>query len=281
MSSPALPLCEEWFAYEHEDEDLLRITEPHVHSFIRANAWLVLGRDRDLLIDAGNGIASLGPVLRQLRPDPAKPLLALATHGHMDHIGGLPEFGDRLVHPEDEGLAARPDRLLWHDDVWPGARAQMAAVGHPIPSLLLSAVPRRSFDPASFRCPGTVPTRRVAEGDRIDLGNRSFEVLHLPGHTRGSVGLWDAARAVLFSGDAVYATDPLIDTAPTSDGPAYVTTMRRLRELPVETVHPGHDFSFGRATLVARCDAYLASHAEQQGPAPTHDTGRVKSTATR
>ena len=70
-------------------------------------------------------------------------------------------------------------------------------------------------------------------------------MLHLPGHSPGSIGLWDAARGALFSGDAVY-DGPLLDEIPGADIPAYVSTMERLLTLPVEVVHGGHDASFGR-----------------------------------
>ncbi len=88
-----------------------------------------------------------------------------------------------------------------------------------------------------------MPTRIVDEGDVIDLGDRAFEVLSLPGHTPGSIGLWDEADGTLFCGDVVYAEDPLIDQAPTSDVQAYLATMRRLRDVPVRIVHAGHDRS--------------------------------------
>ena len=90
-----------------------------------------------------------------------------------------------------------------------------------------------------------------------DLGNRSFEVLHLPGHSPGSIGLWEKATGVLFSGDAIY-DGPLLDELPGSDIGVYVTTMKRLRSLPVEIVHGGHEPSFGRARLIEIAHAYLA-----------------------
>ena len=71
-------------------------------------------------------------------------------------------------------------------------------------------------------------TRTVEEGDVIDLGDRRFEVLHLPGHSPGSIGLWEAESGVLFSGDAIY-DGPLLDELPGSDIPIYVATMKRLR----------------------------------------------------
>ena len=50
----------------------------------------------------------------------------------------------------------------------------------------------------------------IGEGDVIDLGDRAFEVLHLPGHSPGSIGLWDPAAGTLFSGDAIY-DGPLLE----------------------------------------------------------------------
>jgi glyoxylase-like metal-dependent hydrolase (beta-lactamase superfamily II) len=94
------------------------------------------------------------------------------------------------------------------------------------------------------------------EGDVIDLGDRAFEVLHLPGHSPGSIGLWDAVSGTLFSGDAVY-DGPLLDEIDGSDIDDYLATMERLRELPVTVVHGGHEPSFDRRRLVELCDAYL------------------------
>jgi glyoxylase-like metal-dependent hydrolase (beta-lactamase superfamily II) len=74
------------------------------------------------------------------------------------------------------------------------------------------------------------------------------------------MGLWEASTGMLFSGDALY-DGPLLDELGHSDIPAYVRTMKRLRELPVNVVHAGHDPSFGRARLVELCDAYLAKRA--------------------
>ena len=91
----------------------------------------------------------------------------------------------------------------------------------------------------------------------LDLGNRCFEVLHLPGHSPGSIGLWEESTGTLFSGDAVY-DGPLLDTAADSDIVDYCATMERLLTLPVTVVHGGHDPSFGRDRLHEIARAYLA-----------------------
>jgi glyoxylase-like metal-dependent hydrolase (beta-lactamase superfamily II) len=266
MCPTTLPLCETWFETEPAGPDLVRITEPHVNPLLRANAWLQLGRDRDLIVDAGNGIAALLPIVQRLRRDPGKPLVAFATHSHQDHAGGLYEFVERWIHSADAKAAASPSRLLYREDVGAATRQLVEEAGMSLPDILIEAVPSRTFDADRFRPPPVVATRTVEEGSEIDLGDRTFEILHLPGHTHGSAGLWDSRTGTLFSGDAVYATDPLIDTTPASSIPDYLLTMRRLRELPVRVVRPGHDFCFGREVLIERCDGYIARRA---GRAPT------------
>ena len=100
----------------------------------------------------------------------------------------------------------------------------------------------------------------VDEGSFVDTGDRHFEVLHLPGHSPGSIGLWDADTGTLFSGDAIY-DGPLLDELPESDIGQYCATMERLLTLPVEVVHAGHDPSFGRARLHELAGGYLARRA--------------------
>ncbi|MGA7846139.1 MAG: MBL fold metallo-hydrolase [Thermoplasmata archaeon] len=270
MTASTLPLCEAWFEVEGVAPGLFRITEPHVDVLLRANAWLQLGRDRDLLVDTLNGIAALLPVVQRLRIDPGKPLLAFATHSHQDHAGGLHEFEERWIHRADAAAAAAPSRLLFRDDVGQATRDLVVEVGGTLPEIMIEAVPSREFDPARFQPPPGIATKTVEEGSVLDLGDRRFEVLHLPGHTHGSAGLWESRTGTLFSGDAVYATDPLIDTTPTSSIPDYLETMRRLRQLPAAVVRPGHDFSFGRELLIERCDGYIARRSSpQRVPAQT------------
>jgi glyoxylase-like metal-dependent hydrolase (beta-lactamase superfamily II) len=122
---------------------------------------------------------------------------------------------------------------------------------------LITALPHAGYDLASYRLLPANPTRIVEEGDIVDTGDRHFEVLHLPGHSPGSIGLWETASGTLFSGDAIY-DGPLLDELGHSNIADYVRTMRRLRELPVRVVHAGHDPSFGRDRLVVLVDAYLA-----------------------
>ena len=136
----------------------------------------------------------------------------------------------------------------------------LAAMGYDISGGLLTAVPHRGFELARHLLEPASATRVLNEGDVVDLGDRSFEVLHLPGHSPGSIGLWERSTGTLFSGDAIY-DGPLLDEIPGADIDAYVVTMRRLRDLPVVIVHAGHDASFGRQRLIEIADRYLRRRA--------------------
>ena len=92
MGALELPIADRWFDADEIEPGVVSIVEPHVHAWMRSNTWLVRGRDADLLVDTGNGVAPLAPVVEELRGGSDRPLLAVATHGHSDHIGGLHEF---------------------------------------------------------------------------------------------------------------------------------------------------------------------------------------------
>jgi glyoxylase-like metal-dependent hydrolase (beta-lactamase superfamily II) len=146
-------------------------------------------------------------------------------------------------------------------DDMPGLAEDMAAAGYPCPPVLIDALPHDGYDVGAFHPPAWAPTGTIDEGAIVDLGDRAFEVLHLPGHSPGSIGLWDAASGTLFSGDAIY-DGPLLDQLDDSDIPAYVTTMERLLALApaVDVVHGGHEPTFDARRLTELCEAYLAAH---------------------
>lgn len=234
-----LQIADRWFTRERVDDDITLLTEPAVHPLLRCNIWHVRGRSRDLVVDTGLGVASLTEAAADLF---GAELLAVATHSHMDHLGGFHEFEHRAIHESEAESAATAaealplDVSVYDDDTlgW------FAEIGYDISTGFLTAIPHDGFDLANHAMIGAAPTMRLTEGDVIDLGNRAFEVLHLPGHSPGSIGLWEAESGVLFSGDAVY-DGPLLDEIPGSDIDAYVTTMERLIDLPVTVVHGGHD----------------------------------------
>jgi glyoxylase-like metal-dependent hydrolase (beta-lactamase superfamily II) len=187
-----------------------------------------------------------------------KPVTAVATHIHMDHVGGHHEFEDCLIHRDEAPGLRNPtgDYTLVDETFDPMNLGTLSIPGYRLEGPMITAIPHAGYDLRSFRIRPARVTRVVEEGDRVDLGDRSLEVLHLPGHSRGCIGLWEQSTGILFSGDSVYDAT-LLDELPGSDIAAYIRTMRRLRELPVSVVHAGHDPSFGRERLRELADAYL------------------------
>ncbi|NMM08829.1 MAG: MBL fold metallo-hydrolase [Polaromonas sp.] len=251
----SLPLAKRWFERRVVDVDLTLIWEPHVHPLLRCNIWHLRGRAADLLVDTGLGVASLRTAARDLFD---KSLMAVATHAHADHVGSLHEFDARLIHRDEAAslLKGRESYSLDLADYDAPSRARLARVGYDISGGLLTAAPHQGYLPGNHRQQGVEPTRVLVEGDVVDLGDRAFEVLHLPGHSPGSIGLWEAATGLLFSGDAIY-DGPLLDEIPGADIAVYRHTMERLLTLPVSTVHGGHDGSFGAERLAQIAQAYL------------------------
>ncbi len=249
-----LPLAEEWFSREAVGDGVTLIGEPHVDSLIRCNIWHVRGSERDLLVDAGLGLAPLGSLFD-------RPVVAVATHAHFDHVGGFHEFDERFVHPAEAGDLVRPAGYsLFPRGLGEAFWDYLTGAGYDLDTALLDALPHSGFDPAAYAVEPAPATGLLEEGDGIDLGDRSLRVLHLPGHSPGSIGLFEEASGILFSGDAVY-DGPLFDFLSDSHIGDYMDTMHRLRALPVRVVHGGHDPSMDRARMIEIIDAYLESRS--------------------
>lgn len=236
-----LRVADQWYEVADFGGGVRRILETHVAPWMRCNMWLIEGRDRDLLIDSGMGLRPLKSEIARLRD---RPVTAICSHCHFDHIGCACEFEQRLGHPADAAVHAAPDLDATC------ARAWIAAE-------LLTALPHEGYTLANYQITPAPLTGYLDDGDVIDTGDRHFNVLHLPGHAPGSIALYEAATRTLFSGDVIY-DGSLIDNAWHSDPEAYAASLRRLREVPIETVHAGHEASFGRDRLLALIDAYLA-----------------------
>jgi glyoxylase-like metal-dependent hydrolase (beta-lactamase superfamily II) len=259
-SLPArLPVAARWFEVIEASDGLFRITEPHVHSYVRANAWLVRGTSSHLLVDTGLGIASLAAELAD-KGLLDRPVIAVATHSHFDHFGGLAEFAIRAAHPDDGDLIETAgDYVTLAASTYPAELvAEFGVAGLPVPDLLVDALPGPGFDLDSFRTPAARITRWLADGDVLDLGGRSLEVLHTPGHSPGSICLWEARSGTLLSGDVLVDGEPLLDQLPRSSPADFAASLRTIAGLPLTTVYSGHGPGFGRRRAHEIITEYLA-----------------------
>jgi len=162
-----------------------------IDEFSMDNIYVVEGARRAAVIDAGTGTGDLKSVIERLTD---KPYDVFLTHAHVDHVGGMEQFCEARIHPGDIPAASSPNgptsvanRRRY------GARAFTAYPADRLPFTLDDFKP---MDPAVIRW---IPLRN---GERFDLGGRSLEVIHTPGHSPGSVCFFDREDRTLFSGDA-------------------------------------------------------------------------------
>lgn len=254
-----MQVADQWFEKRSLDDGVTLIWEPYVVPLLRCNIWHVRGRDRDMIIDTGMGVVSLRTFARDILD---RPVSAVATHAHIDHIGCHCEFDETIVHRLEADGLRHPDRgtSLGGAGFDPCDIATLhipPIAGYAMAGPMITLLPDSDYDLRQYVQRPAQVTREVEDGDVIDLGDRVFEVLHLPGHSPGGIGLWEAATGMLFSGDAVY-DGPLLDTLHHSNRQDYHRTMRRLQSLPARVVHAGHDPSFGHDRLRELTDGYLA-----------------------
>ena len=184
----------------------------------QTNAYLVWdGRSADaLVLDPGMGAA--GPLMERLLANGLRLHVVANSHGHIDHI-----FDNApLVHASNAPLAIHP-----HD-----------------------AYRLDGTNSYGFQVEPSVATQDLNEGDQLRIGDLLFDILHLPGHSEGSVCLYEERRGLLLSGDVLFAGTYGRTDLPGGNDEQMVTSLARLaREIPGHVrVLPGH----GAETTIER-----------------------------
>lgn len=182
------------------------------------NAYLVWdGRSPDaLVLDPGMGAA--GPLMERVAANGLRLHLVANSHGHIDHI-----FDNAaVVRASGAPLAIHPDDA------------------HRLEG-------RNAY---GFEIERSVATRDLREGEQLRIGDLVFDVLHTPGHTEGSVCLYEERRGLLLSGDVLFAGSYGRTDLPGGNDEQMVASLTRLAgELPAAVrVLPGH----GRETILGR-----------------------------
>ena len=207
-----------WFKATKINETAWRIADGDID-----NIYLIEGRDSALLIDTGMGAADLNLFLKTIT---VLPVIVVNTHSHPDHSGGNHQFAKVHAQPADFDML----RLFGSPKMRQQIMTQMGASR--VPDSLRFHVRDSLFYPL------LVP---VKDGQVFDLGDRKIEVVHVPGHTPGSICLLDRKDKVLYTGDN---DNTLVWLHPQDALPleVYLKSLQKLQQRKKEfnTLFPGH-----------------------------------------
>lgn len=227
---------ENWFTTDRIDPDTFAISE--YRHWEETHCYLLNGTKRSLLIDTGLGICDIRNAVTPLTD---KPITAVATHIHWDHIGGHRYYPDFYAHALE---------LTWLQGGFP----------QPIETIRGYVTERcrlpEGYDVNTYVFFQGTPTKVLHGGEQIDLGDRQITVLHTPGHSPGHMCFWEAARGYLFTGDLAYQGE-LTAYFPSTDPQAYLRSLETVAALPVKRVFPAHhDLSMQPEILARMRDAF-------------------------
>lgn len=182
-------------------------------------------RGRGALIDGGFPLDTrrVASALSRMRSVPA---VLVATHCHLDHMGTLAELKDRF------GLVVAAHRA--DAPIMEGTEPYMLFKLDP-----LRAAYYRVLAPL-YRYRYVEVDRLLAEGDVLD----GLEIIHVPGHTEGSIALFDPEAKALFSGDCIRNEKGMLQGPPPQFTPdldlAWESIRSKILQLDFEVLLPGH-----------------------------------------
>lgn len=187
--------------------------------------YLVLGREKAMLVDTGAGIGKLKKVVEIFTKNP---VFVVNTHGHIDHAMGNYEFSEAFMNEKDWFLIspAYVTEQRWRDFCEKTVREPY----YDGPDL----------KNAKLRLPKGLKT--VKEGDVFHFGDFQYEVLETPGHTPGSIVLLDPINRILIAGDTIVSTPILIFEEYSTTVEEYYKGLLKLqeREDEFDLILPGH-----------------------------------------
>jgi glyoxylase-like metal-dependent hydrolase (beta-lactamase superfamily II) len=223
-----------WFEVYKIRPGVLAIYEPH--QFEEVISYLVIGTREALLFDTGMGISNIKAVVDGLT---RLPVSVVNSHTHNDHVGDNWRFTDVYGMPTDFTRTNAKGSTA-------DAQAELA------PGQICGSLPA-GFDAKSYRTRAFYISQWLHDGDKINLGDRTLEVISTPGHTPDSIALLDERNGLLFTGDTFYP-GPIYLYRPETDLDAYVVSVKRLAELAprLKLLLPAHNVPVAEPSYLPR-----------------------------
>jgi len=186
----------------------------------------IIEDETTVMIDSGMGMTEW--VLEFVEKKGLAIHTLINTHCHVDHIGGNRFFPDARIYAHE----------LDAPDIEKGTHKTLWQFG--------------------FQAPLKFPVARyLREGDSVQTGDYTLEVIHTPGHTEGSISLYERERKILFSGDCVFDMGIGRMDFPTGNPQQMKESLNRLLTLDIETILSGHGGEGTQDSIRAGLELYF------------------------
>ncbi len=252
-----VPVSDPWFEVYKPAPGVFAIYEPHQAEEVIS--YLITGDKRAVLFDTGMGISDMKRLTAALT---RLPIIVLNSHTHNDHVGDNWRFD--TIYAMDTDFTRQNAHGSRED-----AQAELE------PGSICGSLPQ-GFDTKSYSTRPWKITKYIHDGERIDLGGRTLEVIATPGHTPDAITLFDRAHGLLFTGDTYYPA-PIWLFRPETDLDAYRASIRRLAALAprVKTVLGAHNIPVAPPSVLPRLVAAFDAVRSGKVPATPAAPGKV------
>jgi glyoxylase-like metal-dependent hydrolase (beta-lactamase superfamily II) len=204
-------------------EPLRRLAPDYLTNTI--NMFCVFDKKEALIIDLGTGIYSIPDLIYSILGYRTT-ITPLITHNHWDHVGSLHEFEHALIHEEERKKLSEEENLEY---IRLDVIERNDLVQHDISQPFL----RKKFSGESLH---------VKNGEWLQVGGSiELQIIHLGGHTKGSIGVYYPDEKFIFVGDAFQNGYNYADNDPKE----FLKTLHKLEEFKVGNYFmPAHEKLF-------------------------------------
>ncbi len=231
----------------------LRIPLP-IPALKHLNAYLIRGESRCVLVDTGMGsdkaFAELSRQLAEIGVKPENLTEILVTHFHIDHVGLVPRLrklsGAQLIVSAKTTEAVQVVRQTY-SSYWKNLTDIYREVGVPteLVEQMLKATPGYLYQAVYEEL--AKPSRTLEDGEKISIGEYSFQTIWTPGHSPGHICLYEPKRRFLMAGDHLlptitpHVTPWGLESNALAD---YLDSLEKVGKLDVDVVLPSHEEPF-------------------------------------
>ena len=221
-----------WFEVYRIRPGVFAIYEPHQYEEIIS--FLVVGGTKAALFDTGMGISNIRKVVEELTQ---LPVIVLNSHTHNDHVGDNWRFSE--IYGMDTDFTRANAKGSKED-----AQAEIA------PDQICGKLPA-GFNAVDYATKPWTITHWIHDGDKIDLGGRTLQVIATPGHTPDAISLLDEKNGLLFTGDTFYP-GPIFLYRPETNLNDYVASVKKLAAMSprLKLLLPAHNLPVARPSYL-------------------------------